>query len=258
MSSLPELLEVARVLRAAGLPAARAAGAVGDALLEAERLAAERPELAAEAARARAAWPDDPWLALDHLEQLENLRDPRPRERFRRLFTALLAGTALLAAGWGAWVWANRPAPDEGLFARYHSKRGERGLLFERVDPSLEHDWKKDRPLPELPVDEFSVSWRGCLVVPEKRWLHAGADDSLRITVDGALTLDRWGPHGAELVPAGELEPGVHPVIIQYEELGGFARVFVKWSRTPTGAPESIPASMLVPPGGNRNHPCPP
>lgn len=246
--TLRESLHAVRVLRASGVP-----GDVARPLIVAAHEAA--------GSRAPEGWSAavdaDPWGAHLALElALDRHVSPAVRALRWSPAAALLLG-AVLAGLWGFRVWLARPAWDEGLDARYHTRIGLAGAAVTRRDATLEHGWGRGSPLPELPVDRFSIVWRGCIATDRSRWLHAGADDGIRIQLDGVQVFERWGPNGFALLPAGEVPPGVHRIRVEFEELGGFATTAVKWSDRPDGPPETIAASALVPVGGNRRHPCP-
>lgn len=88
------------------------------------------------------------------------------------------------------------------------AKSGERGLrgeyfnnmdltgkpLLVRLDQQIDFDWGVGSPDSTMPVDHFSIRWRGKLVPPVSRTfrLSITTDDGVRVWVDGKLVDDSW------------------------------------------------------------------
>lgn len=101
------------------------------------------------------------------------------------------------------------------------------------------------------PDRAFAAEWRGQLVVtvPGVHHLRVRADDGVAVWVDGAAVIDRLDHRGElQLSEALRLEPGLHPIRIRYEQLGGDAVLRV-WCSSPLWREEWDPIhARSVPP----------
>jgi hypothetical protein len=164
----------------------------------------------------------------------------------RRAFTllTLLAGVwmALVAIRWALNV-------NHGLRAEYV----ESALLgappaFTVVDggvslAQMTHRWDGDFP------DVFRVRWFGYLSVGDRTTCSFAltSDDGSRMTIDGQLLIDNSGRHGP-LTRAAQIEltPRAHPILIEYEQLGG--GLALTWTWACDGAePSPVPPWLLTP-----------
>jgi hypothetical protein len=185
------------------------------------------------------------------------------RERVVRLAARIALWTSgvvlVVAIATGLVVSLSIPNYDEGLTATYYTKRGQTGHSFERTDHQVSFSWGTGAPMKGVGRDRFSVRWEGCLIVEPgpKPTLVAGADDSVRVRIDGVKVIEDWKSHRFRTRTARDgLAPGVHRIRVDYEEFTGDARVFLGWSRNGE-PPRPIPAESLVPRTGNRRHTCP-
>ncbi|MDD5309334.1 MAG: PA14 domain-containing protein [Deltaproteobacteria bacterium] len=174
---------------------------------------------------------------------------------------ALAASGAIFAAAIAIGVAVSLSIPDfdEGLTAIYYTKRGQAGHPFERIDHQVDFSWGRRSPMKGVGRDRFSVRWEGCLVVENGRHptLVAGADEAIRVRIDGVKAIEDWKPHQFRTNSAkGGLKPGVHRIRVDYEDVSGEARVFLGWTEDGE-PPRPIPAENLVPRDGNRKHKCP-
>ena len=103
-----------------------------------------------------------------------------------------------------------RPSPDSserGLRGEYFSNRDLSGEpVLVRVDPQIGFRWDRGSPTDalrargeagpgqEVPVDDFSIRWRGQLLPPASGTyrLEVGAVDGVRLSLDGVLLIDQW------------------------------------------------------------------
>jgi hypothetical protein len=176
-----------------------------------------------------------------------------------RVALCLAAAAVLAAIVVGFAATATAPAAGDGLAAAYFTGPRLSRHAFERIDHTIDFSWGRRAPMDGMPADHFSVRWKGCLYVERgaRIVLAAGGDDGIRVFVDGRIAIDDGGRHMFRVRKAqGEIAPGLHRIRVDYEEWVGHARALLAWSRS--GAePEPIPASNLVPPGGNARHRCP-
>ena len=240
--------------------------ALGSLLTAAEQLPlpSELDGLRAAHARWRAGEPSGldraQLLAItDRLRAALGPRERRWRAIARGASTGLLAAAAVVVVAGYAWHLANRPAPDEGLLGTYWSEPGFRGTSFQRLDHDLVMKWAEKAPMLGVPPDRFSVVWEGCLVVDEpNRWLGVASDDAVRVSVGGVVVAERWqGEQDYRYTYSGAPLPrGVQPIRVEYEHYEGPARLRLTWLLGRGGRVHEVPSDHLVPPGGNRRHPC--
>ncbi|HTM34392.1 MAG TPA: PA14 domain-containing protein [Vicinamibacterales bacterium] len=104
-----------------------------------------------------------------------------------------------------------------------------------------------------IPPDRpFAVQWQGDLVatVPGAHHLRARVDDGIGIWVKDRLVIDRLD-HRGEIQQSApiELEPGLHPIRIRYEQIGGDA-VLRLWCASPVWREEfGLLRTRVVPHG---------
>lgn len=100
-----------------------------------------------------------------------------------------------------------------GLVGEYYDNEEFKGSpKLTRIDPTLDFHWELGSPVAELPVDHFSIVWRGQLVAPAtgKYMVGLRSDDGSRLTVDSNRIIDNWGGHPPTLKTAEiELTAGV-------------------------------------------------
>ena len=86
---------------------------------------------------------------------------------------------------------------DPGLKAEYFNNQELRGpAATVRTDASINFNWGRYNPTPELTGNNFSVRWTGRLKAPESGLYRLGfiADDGARLYLDGKLLVDGWVP----------------------------------------------------------------
>jgi len=162
---------------------------------------------------------------------------------------ALITGAALRAPS----------SQGHGLSAKYCSSKHPQKPCIERIDHTVDFNWKQGPPFENFPSDSFTVQWHGCLFVEKgvRPNLVVGADDGIITMVDGKRVLKdyRAGPYRIHRAPE-PLKPGLHRLDIFYFEATVDARAFVGWS-IKGRHPVAIPGDNLIPLGGNGEHPCP-
>ncbi len=161
-----------------------------------------------------------------------------------------LGGLAvILLLVWGVRAVIVQPGLSQGLTAYYWRYPTEKGQSMERIDHAIDFDWGLKAPLKGFPVDKFSIRWEGCVLVEkgDRAVLEAGADDAIRVVVDGRTVIDDWGAHGFRLRQAKQaLAPGKHPIRVTYQDRKGAARVYLGWSLDGS-AGVAIPPKNLLP-----------
>jgi hypothetical protein len=89
--------------------------------------------------------------------------------------------------------------------------------------------------LPEGRTEDFSIRWKGQLVVPKDGTYTfvAGSDDGRRVWIDGKQVHSDWTDQGFDSESFEvELSAGLVPIRMEYYQGGGGAGVILKW-KTP-------------------------
>ncbi|MFO1481733.1 MAG: PA14 domain-containing protein [Verrucomicrobiaceae bacterium] len=140
------------------------------------------------------------------------------------------------------------PVASNGLSADYYVGKNFDQFGFTRVDPAIDFSWGGGSPDPRIPVDGFSVRWRG-YVVPrysESYDFVTMTDDGVRLWVNGQLLVNNWTDHG-ETWDTGTitLQAGVPVAItLEFYESGGDAMCRLVWESA-SQAREVVPQSQL-------------
>lgn len=122
-----------------------------------------------------------------------------------------------------------------------------------RDDPVVDFNWGMGSPHPAIPPDNFSARWTGRPTFePGVYRFTVTADDGVRLYVNGALVLDRWGPGVGQYSVEVAVPGGPTDVQLDYFEWVGGARVRLEWERlpptptltaTPTPSPTPTPTN---------------
>lgn len=204
-------------------------------------------------------------VSLDLL-RLQFVASSRERIMFKWKRGASYSAWIVLISGLlaGFSIALTHPGYDEGLNAHYHNKPNFRGHRFECIDHAVDNNWGSGTPFKGIPRNRFSVRWEGCVKVDEgtERQIVAGADDRIRVILNGEMIIDDWTPHSYRLQFAEHiLRPGVYPIEIKYQEEKGPARVFLGWKGlheevAPIPPENLLPRNVLIG-GGGSNRECP-
>jgi hypothetical protein len=91
---------------------------------------------------------------------------------------------------------------------------------MQRQDSTLAFHWGDGSPDSSLPVDGFSVRWRGELELPAGNYGYVmRVDDGARFWIDGQLVIDAWALAPEEpRYGQAYLEEGVHSFRVEYYE----------------------------------------
>jgi uncharacterized protein YraI len=127
--------------------------------------------------------------------------------------------------------------------------------VLRRTDSAIAFDWGAGSPDTRVRNDNFSVRWGADVYFPAGTYrFWALADDSVRVVVDFrsfAPVIDTWGQGKANQVVSGDitLSEGNHHIQVDYQELGGDARVYVTWANLATNpSGPNFPAPISPPP----------
>jgi tetratricopeptide (TPR) repeat protein len=91
----------------------------------------------------------------------------------------------------------------------------------EQKSKVIAFDWGNGAPAPQVPKDRFAVVATTQIELPAGAYyLHAIADDGVRVFVDGHKAIDNWGKKAtARNDAAVNLKDGIHKIRIEYFEL---------------------------------------
>ncbi len=121
-----------------------------------------------------------------------------------------------------------------GLRGEYFTNMNCEGVpAFTRVDAAVDFQWGAGSPAVGFPADHFSVRWTGRLAprVSGEYQLGVGADDGIRLYLDGRIIVDHWSNHSHETRRVGvSLEADrTYDVKIEYYENRGDASARFGW-----------------------------
>jgi alpha-D-xyloside xylohydrolase len=130
-----------------------------------------------------------------------------------------------------------------GLTGEYYQGMNFDTLLAIRTDEKIDFDWGNNAPVKGMPVDEFSIRWKGYLTAPEtgEYTFNTISDDGSRLFIDDQLVVDAWQDQ-APLVTPGKifLQAGKrYSVKLEYYEnaMGAVAQLYwIKPSQHKTSA----------------------
>ena len=111
---------------------------------------------------------------------------------------------------------------------------------------AIDQNWGNGGPNAFVGSDTFSGRWRGNLNFKQGTYnFFVGADDGIRMRIDGATVLDDWRDTGyfERSFSRNFATAGVHLVEIDYYENGGDARATLRWVFTPPPPPGNLQVS---------------
>jgi beta-glucosidase len=115
-----------------------------------------------------------------------------------------------------------------GMDAEYFNNMNLQGTpVLTRVDTTVDFDWGLGSPDYRVNADNFSVRWRGKLIVPSSGTYKLGmtTDDGFRLYLNGQLLINDWTDHGAKCTSTNILLTAnqQYDLVIEYYENGGSA-----------------------------------
>ena len=133
---------------------------------------------------------------------------------------------------------------EKGLMGYYFQKPKCEGKPILRHDGRISFSWGGGSPMDGIPNDDFSVRWRGAIVVPETGTyrFEANIDDRLSLKIgekSGTLKIRENSSLSVDLEKNVE-----YPFEAVFSEDGGEAKVVLRWT-TPDGATKDVPESVF-------------
>lgn len=101
---------------------------------------------------------------------------------------------------------------------------------LQREEAAIDHDWGTGAP-PNIQNNRFSARWTRYIDVSAGVYrFTATSDDGIRVWIDDELIIDAWYDHPAQTFTVEKsLSAGLHWVVVEYYENGGFAETSVSW-----------------------------
>ena len=111
--------------------------------------------------------------------------------------------------------------------------------VLDRCDPAINFQWGSGSPGAGVNVDGFSAVWTGAFDFQAgTTTFSAGADDGIRLYVDGTLVIDQWKDQAfTTYTAARSLIAGSHQIRVEYYENTGSATAVVSWQTAATNHP---------------------
>ena len=123
-------------------------------------------------------------------------------------------------------------------------------VLAQDEGGDLNHNWGAGSPAPGVAADNFSARWTGSIYFGQEGvyTFTLASDDGARLWVDGGLLLDRWAGQAQSSGSASRLVTlGVHPIIVEYNEVAGDASINLSWSGGPAPSPQPTSSATAQP-----------
>lgn len=124
---------------------------------------------------------------------------------------------------------SSKVTPLERWAVTLYDKKDLTGNKVYQSTAILDYDWGTKKPVPSFPINNFSAIFekRTNLTSSGTYILSGGANDGIRVYVDGTKQVDQWKngthPFNIEL----KLDAGIHIIKVEYYDNTGFAKVSV-------------------------------
>jgi uncharacterized protein YgiM (DUF1202 family) len=180
------------------------------------------------------------------------------KSHFSRFFALCLAmtiaGAALFSISWRP-VLAQVTETGSNWSGFYWNNQTFTGNpAVTRTDSVINFNWGNGSPDPAIPVDHFSARWYNTIFFGGGTYrFRAGADDGIRVAIDGNKIIDRFTAGGGFVLTTADIPitAGNHQIIVDFYEDAGQAGVLFDWttiSGLPSGAAQSTAiAGTLTP-----------
>lgn len=136
-----------------------------------------------------------------------------------------------------------------GLRGDYFNKEGFTDLKLTRIDPVIDFDWGRDKPVAALGKDNFSIRWTG-FVQPRSTNSHTfyvTASDTVRLWINGQLLINASNKNVTEYRGTITLNAGQkYAINLEFVEKDKGAAIQLEWA-SPQQARQIIPRSQLYP-----------
>jgi hypothetical protein len=135
-----------------------------------------------------------------------------------------------------------------GLLGKYYNALGFTNQLFQRIDSTINFNWRSASPDAAIAPNTYSIRWTGYIIAPTSgRYVFSvTADDGFRLYVNNEQVVSAWYDHrarefsGSEYLNAGQKIP----ITLDYYENKGQSRIELRWSG-PNVTKQIIPSNNL-------------
>jgi parallel beta-helix repeat protein len=121
------------------------------------------------------------------------------------------------------FAWTD-PAADPDVDPEAFGRLFDARPMMTRRDRRLDYQWFSPR-IDGLPSTRWALEATATVTLePGEYSLRTISDGGVRVWVDGALVVDHWAPHGAEVAYA-PIAPGTHELRVRYYQLEGWTEI---------------------------------
>lgn len=139
------------------------------------------------------------------------------------------------------------PAGTKGLLATYFNNRDFTGTRVDRIDPTVNFDWKLGSPSPKIGADTFSERWTG-----KVQTLAAGtytfrieSTGGARLRIGDTWIINQLGAAGGTFAATVTLPAGKHTFRLEARHLSGEARIRLLWRGPGIQKLQAVPQGRL-------------
>ena len=146
------------------------------------------------------------------------------------------------------------PSYIAGFGAQYFEGTSFNRFVLTDVNETVDFDWARGQPRPELPDDEFSIRWNGVFTAPHDNGTNdyrftVSTNDGVRMYVNGQLVIDDWSPHPTETFTYERAMAAGEQINLTIEYFEGSGSAVARYSATnlTTGENLSTATTMATP-----------
>lgn len=162
----------------------------------------------------------------------------------------LVAGLVMLPVGSSPAAAQTAETGFNWLAFYWNNTNFQGSPALSRTDPVVNFNWGANAPAPGINADNFSVRWSNRITFGAGTFrFRAGADDGIRVAVNGQIIIDRFTPSSEFIVNTADvtLGAGTYEIIVDYFEGTGNAGVLFDWTNITGGAPATFAPGVGTP-----------
>lgn len=161
------------------------------------------------------------------------------------------AGTELNDAEDSPAVEEAEPSYVAGYTGQYFAGTTFNSHVFTRVDESVNFDWARTQPHPDLPDDQFSVRWNGIFTAPHSSGTNdyrftLSTNDGVRLYANGALVIDDWSEHPTTTFTYDRSLAAGEQLNLTIEYFEGVGSAVAQYSATNRSTGESLSTAATI------------
>jgi len=164
--------------------------------------------------------------------------------KVKSLRLAMLLSLVLVMAAVPLSVRADTGSNWTGQYFNNNSLAGNPVLT--RTDAAINFNWGAGSPDASVPADNFSVRWTNNITLPAGTYnFRAGAEDGIRVFIDGARLLDKVFVSGSFQTYnfTATLGAGSHSFEVDFVAYTGASGVLFDWTQGSSVGPTSVPGA---------------